>query len=338
MWKRTWMLLFVTVFLYCLPEAAMAATFCGASPPLPPEGVIWPVEGNITNSWSLNCLTGRGHRGIDIAAPRGSEVKAAAAGTVSFTGYTPAEGGGATVSIAHPGGLISTYLHLTGVRVAPGQQVSQGETIASSNGPAIHFGIKTGSGGETFNHYYNPLLYLKDIPADHQTSPSPTGQAPEAAPQPAPLPNAGSPAPPPASVNHLSGTTTNSGVEVTARATGAGTAAHKIPAMAQPSHSRAVSAAADSASRGAVLPVKIGLSAAPPEIEPDSGTAVFSPASASSPVKAPQAVKSAAESEASRRSWPIRLAASTGAALLILTAGIATGLLSVKEAAPAVPI
>ncbi len=338
MWKRTWMLLFFTGFLYCLPEAAMAVTFCGSSPPLPPDGVIWPVEANITNTWSLNCLTGKGHRGVDIAAPRGSEVKAAAAGTVLFTGYTPAEGGGATVSIAHPGGLISTYLHLTGVRVAPSQKVSQGETIASSIGPAIHFGIKTGSAGDAFDHYYNPLLYLKDIPADHQTNSSPTGQAPGAVPEPAPVPNAGSPPTPPAGVNHLSGTTANSGAGVTARATGVSSAAHKIPAMAEPSHSRAVSEAADSASREAALSVKSVVSTTPPEIEPDSGTVVFPPAFASSSIKEPQAIKAATESGASSRGWPIRLAASIGAALLMATAGIATGVLTVKEAAPALPI
>lgn len=72
-------------------------------------------------------------------------------------GYTPAEGGGTTVSITHDTGLKSTYLHISRVTVHEGARVRQGDSIGLSNGAPIHFGIKLPGARET---YFDPTLYL----------------------------------------------------------------------------------------------------------------------------------------------------------------------------------
>jgi hypothetical protein len=164
---------------------------------------VWPINGQVTEGWSLVCNSDRGHRGIDIEAPAGSFIKAAASGIVSFAGYTPAEGGSTTVSITHPGGLRSTYLHFDQVLVSPGQEISQNQVIGTSAGPIIHFGLKTLAGDKDI--YFNPLDYLKaappvanqtgatgtdtvNEPASQPVGPPPVTPAPAGAESAAPLP------------------------------------------------------------------------------------------------------------------------------------------------------
>lgn len=69
------------------------------------------------------------HFGVDYAAPEGTPVRVTADGVVSFVGWRG--GGGKTVEVRHPGGYVTSYLHLSGFapKVAVGQRVSQGEII-----------------------------------------------------------------------------------------------------------------------------------------------------------------------------------------------------------------
>jgi len=173
--------------------ASVVSAQCGDSAEPPPVNFIWPATGPISNGWSLDCLTDRGHRGIDIQSEAGSPVSASADGVVIFCGFTPAEGGGSTISIEHAGGFRSTYLHLNDVRVSTGQTVEQGELVALSDGTPLHFGIKLPGGRDT---YFNPLAWLP-APAIQTTvadaepvaEPSPaTLPAPAVAPPSAPLP------------------------------------------------------------------------------------------------------------------------------------------------------
>lgn len=145
----------VIIAVNSLPGSAAAA--CGGDPPLPPEGLAWPAQGQIVKAWSLNCSTDSGHRGVDVALPEGTSIGAAADGIVSFVGYTPAEGGGTTVSITHGTGMRSTYLHITQVAVHEGARVQQGDPIGMSNGAPMHFGIKLPGAREL---YFDPTLYL----------------------------------------------------------------------------------------------------------------------------------------------------------------------------------
>ena len=121
-------------------------------PPLPPsteylprafEGYIWPAQGVLTSGYGWRW--GRMHRGIDIAAPIGTPIVAAASGTVIFVGWQ--RGYGNLVKVEHLDGSVTVYAHNHRHLVTDGQWVEQGEQIAEmgntgrSTGPHVHFEI-----------------------------------------------------------------------------------------------------------------------------------------------------------------------------------------------------
>jgi len=69
----------------------------------------------------------RRHRGVDLAAPLNSPVRAIRSGTVAETGTH--RGLGRFVELEHRGGLRSLYAHLARVQVEPGARVRQGDVI-----------------------------------------------------------------------------------------------------------------------------------------------------------------------------------------------------------------
>lgn len=87
-------------------------------------------------------------RAIDIGAPKGTPIYAAASGTVLFakTGYNG--GFGNLVIINHPNGTQTYYAHQSSIAVNAGQQVSQGQVIGyvgstgHSTGPHLHFEVR----------------------------------------------------------------------------------------------------------------------------------------------------------------------------------------------------
>ena len=87
------------------------------------------------------------HQGIDLAAPEGTPVRAARAGTVTAARY--GSSGGFQVVINHGDGFSSAYLHMTHYIVGAGQKVAQGEVI----GYVGSTGISTG------NHLHFEILY-----------------------------------------------------------------------------------------------------------------------------------------------------------------------------------
>jgi len=108
-----------------------------------PAVLSWPVSGRITSTYGYR---GREfHPALDIAAPSGTPVRAAAAGTVVFAGY---EGGyGRMIVIDHGGGLVTRYAHLSSVAVEVGEAVERGQRIGSvgesgrATGPHLHFEV-----------------------------------------------------------------------------------------------------------------------------------------------------------------------------------------------------
>lgn len=98
------------------------------------------------------------HKGIDIAAPYGSAIVAAADGTVSFAGYSSATGN--YIMLSHGGGVYTIYCHCSALLVSTGQNVSAGQTIGQvgstgiSTGNHLHFGV-TCNGS-----YVSPWNYL----------------------------------------------------------------------------------------------------------------------------------------------------------------------------------
>ena len=88
---------------------------------------------------------GRMHEGIDISAPAGTPIHAAAAGTIIFAGWMG--GYGNMVIIDHGGGLATAYAHMSSIWLSGGS-VGQGTAIGgvgttgSSTGNHLHFEVR----------------------------------------------------------------------------------------------------------------------------------------------------------------------------------------------------
>ncbi|HEV7180248.1 MAG TPA: M23 family metallopeptidase, partial [Candidatus Baltobacteraceae bacterium] len=134
-------------------EAARRAAGISGKP-LPSEGgpgsFSWPVSGTITSpyGWRSNPFGGSPdfHPGLDIAAPAGTTVTAAASGTVILAQWYG--GYGNFVMIDHGGNISSGYGHLSAIYVSVGQKVQRGQAIGAvgstghSTGPHVHFEIR----------------------------------------------------------------------------------------------------------------------------------------------------------------------------------------------------
>jgi len=107
------------------------------------DGYAWPAQGVLTSGYGWRW--GRLHRGIDIAAPIGTPIVAAAAGEVVGAGW---HGGyGNLIKLEHLDGSLTYYAHNNRILVTHGQKVRQGEQIAEmgstghSTGSHLHFEI-----------------------------------------------------------------------------------------------------------------------------------------------------------------------------------------------------
>ena len=137
-----------------------AAQAVARTPPTPSApssaGFVWPVPGPVTSPYGMRW--GRMHEGIDIAAPMGAPVRAAAAGQVIYAGWMG--GYGNLVVIDHGGGLATAYAHLSSIAVSLGQAVSQGDLVGAvgstghSFGPHLHFEVRVNGAA------VDPLGYL----------------------------------------------------------------------------------------------------------------------------------------------------------------------------------
>lgn len=103
--------------------------------------LAWPVQGRLTSGFGPRW--GRMHNGIDIAAPMGTPVNAALAGTVTYSDWAGTYG--MLVTIDHGNGIETRYAHLSRLLVRVGDTVQQGQRIAlvgntgDSQGPHLHF-------------------------------------------------------------------------------------------------------------------------------------------------------------------------------------------------------
>jgi murein DD-endopeptidase MepM/ murein hydrolase activator NlpD len=116
-----------------------------------PKGTFtWPVTGTITSpfGWRSNPFGGSPefHQGLDIAAPSGTTVTAAAGGTVIMAQWYG--GYGNYILIDHGGGYSTGYGHLSAIYVSNGQSVQRGQAIGAvgstgqSTGPHLHFEVR----------------------------------------------------------------------------------------------------------------------------------------------------------------------------------------------------
>ena len=114
-------------------------------PATPPARMIWPVNGKVVSSYGTS--GGQKNDGIDIAAAKGTPVKAAEGGKVVYAGNEVARMGNLLL-IEHPGGYITAYGNNEELLVKKGDTVKKGQAIAkvgNSGGtaePQLHFEVR----------------------------------------------------------------------------------------------------------------------------------------------------------------------------------------------------
>lgn len=121
---------------------------------------VKPVSGTITSRFgSKERIRTTAHKGIDIGAQNGTQIKAAANGTVTFAGYTTG-GYGNLVVISHGNNIETYYGHCSKIYVKKGQTVTAGDIIAAvgstgrSTGNHLHFEIRKNG------NQINPQIYV----------------------------------------------------------------------------------------------------------------------------------------------------------------------------------
>lgn len=123
---------------------------------------IWPLKKvDISSSFGRRFLFDN-HKGIDLRAPLGTPVLAAADGVVIYSGRPHLWGGyGNLIKLKHPGNFLTLYAHNNRNLVTVGQKVKKGQTIATvgstgnATGNHVHFEIRLNG------RHQNPESYLK---------------------------------------------------------------------------------------------------------------------------------------------------------------------------------
>jgi murein DD-endopeptidase MepM/ murein hydrolase activator NlpD len=128
------------------PEAPMPALVIGGARPT----LQWPLNTvRVVVASPFGTRDGRPHEGIDLPAPVGTPVFAAAPGEVVYAG-NGLRGYGKLVVIRHGGDLLTAYAHNSLLLVSQGQPVAGGARIAlvgqsgRASGPHLHFEVRVG--------------------------------------------------------------------------------------------------------------------------------------------------------------------------------------------------
>lgn len=165
----------VLVFLLIAPPAA-------GSPP----GWRWPTDGPVTSSfrYSAQVPFARGQRrGIVIAAPRGTPVRAVCGGEVRFAGTAGANGRSVTVRC---GAYSTTYLRLSSIAIRRGDGIRRGERLGRAGRPGLGFGVRVTARRWA---YVDPLSLLPPRPVTRGApllGPAPRAERRRTAPPPRP--------------------------------------------------------------------------------------------------------------------------------------------------------
>lgn len=160
------------------PEAPTAPTSSEDQKPVLADGAVsdavvsgrgrfvWPIRGQIVLGFGP-LAQGQRNDGINIAADRGADVRAAADGVVVYAG-SEVKGYGNTVLIMHSGGWDTVYTHLDKIEVGNrGFHVKQGQVIGTvgSTGdvdqPQLHFETRFSADAR---HKYNPIDPVSVLP------------------------------------------------------------------------------------------------------------------------------------------------------------------------------
>lgn len=120
-----------------------------------------PVDGKLTSAFGMRRMNknkSRFHYGIDISAPKGTRVTAAASGVVIFSGRK--KDYGLTVEIAHDDS-ITRYAHLDSLKAKKGQRVTAGSAIGTMGRSGRTTGINLHFELIVDGQRINPLKALK---------------------------------------------------------------------------------------------------------------------------------------------------------------------------------
>ncbi|MFJ8110838.1 M23 family metallopeptidase [Streptomyces sp. NPDC096132] len=130
-------------------------------PPVPAIARTWPVgtRPTVLRGWEPPATTySRGHRGVDLAAPTGTPVRAVAAGRVSYAGRVAGRG---VISVELSGTDLRTTYEPVRASVPKGEEVAAGEIIGTveptgthCTTACVHWGLRRGK------TYLNPLDLL----------------------------------------------------------------------------------------------------------------------------------------------------------------------------------
>ncbi|MGA3081448.1 MAG: M23 family metallopeptidase [Terracidiphilus sp.] len=144
-------------------ESGLSPNFAGDWTELADAPSLWPLEGTVGSGFGSrqDPISGEGafHTGIDIDAPYGSPVRAAADGEV--TGATMGAGYGRQIVLSHGHDVLTLYGHLSAIAVVPGQHVTRGQVIGyvgqsgRATGPHLHYEVRV------HNVPVNPHKYLR---------------------------------------------------------------------------------------------------------------------------------------------------------------------------------
>lgn len=119
----------------------------------------WPVDGGYISD---PFISDRNHKGLDIAAPGGTDIYAAADGVVVSAGFNSG-GYGFFVMIDHLDGYQTVYGHCSALFVVEGQTVTRGQLIAAvgttgdSSGNHCHFEVRN------LGLCYDPALFINTV-------------------------------------------------------------------------------------------------------------------------------------------------------------------------------
>jgi murein DD-endopeptidase MepM/ murein hydrolase activator NlpD len=155
------------IFVLASPGQPLPASVEGdaAPPPLAAARtpLRWPIAtARIVVGSPFGTREGRPHEGIDLPAPVGTPVFAAADGRVVYAG-NGIRGYGNLVVVRHAGDLLTVYAHNSVLLVAQGQPVRAGDRIAlvgqsgRATGPHLHFEVRAGQIPR------NPMGFLPEL-------------------------------------------------------------------------------------------------------------------------------------------------------------------------------
>jgi murein DD-endopeptidase MepM/ murein hydrolase activator NlpD len=124
---------------------------------------LWPVDGRLESGFGkrMDPFSGEGavHRGVDISAPSGTPVHAAADGVVVFA--STMSGYGRVVVIDHGNGFQTYYAHLSAFAVIAGQEIRQGAVLGAvgssgrTTAPHLHYEVRRFGAPQNPSHFLN---------------------------------------------------------------------------------------------------------------------------------------------------------------------------------------